>query len=548
MRGSRLGRIVQVGLAALVGWGVGWVVGALPEAYYEASHDADALPELTERIPLPHHVPEHAGGASLRFAMVHDVLVERFNRHPTEYYTERNRLDRARLAALPAADPQRFALTDDLGVGLERVRATNTAIELLRGKLILQQAAGLTGRDLYTTYANLGTFLIHGSLVPATRGDPPAQAQFREGIDCIREAVRLNPEAHFGRERWQLAIAEFLLAAMADPGLLRTWDFLGNNLALPIETILNRETNWPINGGYGRATSPEFSRWQIQEPALYFQAGTDLADPALWPTLNPIRAQITTVGAEKGWSAVAVPSHQKPAPFDEPTLGIIGMWRQGGGANPHFALALGETMLRVGQRQLAWNAFERAGRLARQYWPDPSLVEFLRAHCRSRQAEIEATLAYQPPGNGRSRTVWQLVSPHHAEDTPDRLRARFDAELHFGEISRSWGQDFDRKRIQAGIAVDDPHFDDGFPVQAVSIASAVGPEEWFVGVFPARVRVHFAKHARATGLCGAGIAALLMAFLIRWLQPRFLSEIKPLTAFDGESNGEILANIPDLTK
>ena len=49
-------------------------------------------------------------------------------------------------------------------------------------------------------------------------------------------------------------------------------------------------------------------------------------------------------------------SHRKPVPFDEPALGIIGMWRQGGGANPHFALALGETMLRVGQRYIAWCA------------------------------------------------------------------------------------------------------------------------------------------------------------------------------------------------
>ena len=68
-----------------------------------------------------------------------------------------------------------------------------------------------------------------------------------------------------------------------------------------------------------------------------------------------------------------VPSHRMPTSFDEPCLGIVGMWRQGGGANPHFALALAETMLRVGQRYVAWTAYERASRLAERFWPDDAM-------------------------------------------------------------------------------------------------------------------------------------------------------------------------------
>ena len=43
-------------------------------------------------------------------------------------------------------------------------------------------------------------------------------------------------------------------------------------------------------------------------------------------------------------------------PFDEPTLGLVGMWTLGGGANPHFAMALGHLMESVQQRRIAWDA------------------------------------------------------------------------------------------------------------------------------------------------------------------------------------------------
>ena len=49
-------------------------------------------------------------------------------------------------------------------------------------------------------------------------------------------------------------------------------------------------------------------------------------------------------------------SHFVPVAFDEPTLGIIGMWRLCGGAHPYFALALGETMLRGVVGEDGWEA------------------------------------------------------------------------------------------------------------------------------------------------------------------------------------------------
>jgi hypothetical protein len=85
------------------------------------------------------------------------------------------------------------------------------------------------------------------------------------------------------------------------------------------------------------------------------------------------RKYITLVGAEEGWKDAVKTPHQEPVPFDEPTLGIIGMWGLGGGANPHFALALGEMTLRVGQRYLAWGAYDRPARMAERFWPDAAV-------------------------------------------------------------------------------------------------------------------------------------------------------------------------------
>ena len=241
--GGRWRQVALVGGLAVVGWCLGWVIGSVLVIRVLAGLRSDRFEFLAERVALPHHVPEHPGGASLRFAMVQDVLTERFARHAPEFYAERNRLVAEKLGALVADDPARLPLLDDLGVGLERLGKSREAVRLLRDKLAEQRRAGLTGRDLYTTYANLGTVLIHASLGPATRGDQPAREEFKEGIAFIHQAVAVNPAAHFGRERWQAAIAEFLLAALADPQVLRTFDCLGNRLDLPIESILNREAH-----------------------------------------------------------------------------------------------------------------------------------------------------------------------------------------------------------------------------------------------------------------------------------------------------------------
>jgi tetratricopeptide (TPR) repeat protein len=513
-------RLFVTAIAAVAGFVVSWTAGTVPYIVPKVGN----FPFLAETLPLPHHVPKDPGGLSFRFAMAHDVLVERFPRHGAEYYRKRNELTRAQLATLAPDDPARFPLEDDLGVGLERLGKSDEAAAVLRAKLGRQQARGLSGRDLYTSYANLGTFLIHASAKKAIAGDKAARETFREGLEYVRKSVEVNPTAHFGRERWQIAIAEFLLAAMNEPNRLRTFDCLGNRLDLDIEQALDREANWTYLG-YGRAVDAALAQGKVDaEVPAFFRPGINLEDPALWPELSPIRVHITKIGAERGWDEIPVPSHTTPVAFDEPTLGIIGMWREGGGASPHFALALGETMLRVGQRYIAWEAYERASRLAEKFWPDPTAQQFLRDHCRKRQEQIEATLLYQDEEPDR-RPPWQHVSPPPPKEAVAALRPQFDKELAFGEGFQKQRQDYEAAKIAAGVPISDAHLFDEFSASHPSIASSVGPEESFVRVTRTRIAAYGARRAKALGILGAGITAITVA-AIGWILRRRRNRVR----------------------
>ena len=75
--------------------------------------------ETGHAVPLPHHNPPTAGGASFRFAMAHDILHERYPKHGPAFYTERNRLAYERLKVIPPDSDEAFALTDDIAPGQE---------------------------------------------------------------------------------------------------------------------------------------------------------------------------------------------------------------------------------------------------------------------------------------------------------------------------------------------------------------------------------------------------------------------------------------------
>jgi hypothetical protein len=481
-------------IVAVVGFFVGCGTGLV--RYYPPNSEDYAF--LAESVPLPHHVPSQRFGTAFRFAMVHDVIHERFPRHGPAYYEERNRQTSTKLATAAPDNPGTFPLTDDLAAGLARLGRMDEAISLLRAKLARQLAMDYRGRNKYATTANLGTLLVYSSYPKASAGDAEAVKQFREGVGLIRKAVELNPGAHFGREKWQAAFAEFLLAAMEKPEVLKKCDFLGNGLLFTVAGTLQLEGSW-IQGGYGRATNFGFTQdWVRHEVPAFFEPGRQLDDPEMLREVHPIRKYITKVGAEDGWKDIPVPSHREQVAFDEPMLGIVDMWRQGGGANPHLALALGETMLRVGQRYIAWTACERAAKMAGQFWPEPTMQQYFRDHCRQRQEQIEKTFQ------------------RAEEESADTLRSRFNDELAYGERYQREYQRYEAEKIEAGAPISDEHFFDAFHAGHDPIASPVGAEEWAVLMPRGKMHSYATRRILARGLFGSGLAAMALALLMRW--------------------------------
>jgi tetratricopeptide (TPR) repeat protein len=125
------------------------------------------------------------------FPEVSDVLAGHFVQHSQAFYRWRIADREAKLAALPADDPKRLPLLDDLAVAHEKTGDTAGAIALAR------QAEAIDP-ERYETIANLGTFLIH-------------DGQLEEGLEYIRRAIVINPDAHFGRERYQAALVAYVM-------------------------------------------------------------------------------------------------------------------------------------------------------------------------------------------------------------------------------------------------------------------------------------------------------------------------------------------------
>jgi hypothetical protein len=445
--------------------------------------------------PLPHHVAPSPDSASFRFAMVHDVIHERYAKHGPAFYEERERLAREKLAVLHPESEAAFALTDDIAVGLDRRGRTDEAIVLMRDKLKRQQAIGMTGKELYSSYANLGEFLVRGNLWGMMAGVQGPRERLNEGRDLMRKSVAVNSDAHNGLEAWQLVATSFLIDASYRPKLISNCDLIGNRLDRDVEFMTRQRAEL-----YDRDRQTDLGRpyapfWVGAVDMKGWDRSSLPNDPE--PAIRKyVRDYMPKIGGEKAPDGASDGTHGKRAPFDEPALWLIGEWRQGSGPSPHYALCLGEIMLRVGQRYIGWDCYERASRMAEQFWPTPELQQFLRDHCRARQKAIEDSL-----------------SP----DEVAKLRPKFESELAFGEQYQRDYQEYEEQTIKAGANLNDEHFYDDFHTPHGLIASKVGPEEWYAGS---------TDHGRMTakyeafvewGLFTGGAAVLVGSLFLLWL-------------------------------
>jgi tetratricopeptide (TPR) repeat protein len=139
------------------------------------------------------------------------VITGRFDRFPPLYYEMR--LDRITQQHIRDPNTLKLADYDDAAVACDRLGKGDDAIEWMRRKAAALDAAKAkdidTGDHRYRYLANLGTFHAHRWL----RGgvDRSDLTDLEQARDLIAQAIELNPDAHFGRERYQLLAIEWLL-------------------------------------------------------------------------------------------------------------------------------------------------------------------------------------------------------------------------------------------------------------------------------------------------------------------------------------------------
>lgn len=135
-----------------------------------------------------------------------EIITGRFDRYPDLYYEMR--LERVTQEIADA--PSDLALYDDAGVASDRLERCDEAIEwMARKRAVLDTLNEPDSEHEYRYLANLGTFHIHRWLsAGADREDMQDAERARE---LIATAIELNPDAHFGRERYQLLAIEWIL-------------------------------------------------------------------------------------------------------------------------------------------------------------------------------------------------------------------------------------------------------------------------------------------------------------------------------------------------
>lgn len=161
-----------------------------------------------------------------------DILVGRFDRLPDEHYAMRLERVRAELEQ-GAAGAEALPLYDDAAVACDRLGRTDEAIQLIDAKrIVLESLSEPADHHRYTQLANLGTFHAHRWLA----GSRETMSDLERARDLLVQAIELNPDAHFGRERYQQLLIEELLEPTLRPE--RPWPGLPVSV---VHRILQRD-------------------------------------------------------------------------------------------------------------------------------------------------------------------------------------------------------------------------------------------------------------------------------------------------------------------
>ncbi len=140
------------------------------------------------------------------------ILSGRFARNPPLFYEMRLE----RVTAELHSHPGDLAAYDDAGVACDRLGRGDEAIDWMEKKRAqLEQFEVKEHR--YRYHANLGTFLVHRWFRQGA--DRTKIDQVKKARDQIAKALEINPNAHFGREKYQLHVLEWIIDPPKAAGL-----------------------------------------------------------------------------------------------------------------------------------------------------------------------------------------------------------------------------------------------------------------------------------------------------------------------------------------
>jgi hypothetical protein len=144
------------------------------------------------------------------------VITGRFERNPPLYYEMRIR----RALPLLKKDPRQFDLYDDVAVAYDRLHRDDEALTVMEQKRSLLPRFDAKNKAVkeawYRYYANAGTFYAHRWLGAGAKQE--SLTEMKKGRDYIKRALQIKPNAHFGREKYQLMTMEWIIASRERKG------------------------------------------------------------------------------------------------------------------------------------------------------------------------------------------------------------------------------------------------------------------------------------------------------------------------------------------
>jgi hypothetical protein len=209
------------------------------------------------------------------------VLSGRFERNPPLYFEMRLQ----RTALLLGNDPKNLDAYDDAGVACDRLGLWDQAIQWMdkkRAELDKHDAADDTvHQHWYRYHANRGTFLMHRWI--GNGADRNQLDQVDEACLEIEQALRLNPDAHFGREKYQLAAMKWI----------------ANRSQTDLAGYFPNFLGWDFEDIYGESTQPEEADEAVRGLAGLVVLGNAWNSIDVFNALN-VALQRNSVGFNRG--------------------------------------------------------------------------------------------------------------------------------------------------------------------------------------------------------------------------------------------------------